>query len=39
MGYNRCPLFTILMEQRLYVVSFVKINKAELPKLILSKFG
>jgi hypothetical protein len=39
MGYNRCPFFTILTEQRLYKVSFVKINKSELPKLIFSQLG
>jgi hypothetical protein len=39
MGYNRCPLFTILTEQRLCVVSFVKINKTELPEPILSELG
>jgi hypothetical protein len=27
MGYNRCPLFIILTEQRFCVVSFIKINK------------
>ena len=39
MGYNRCPLFTILTEQRLCVVSFVKINKTELLEPILSELG
>jgi hypothetical protein len=39
MGYNRCPLFTILTEQKLCVVSFVKINKTIFPTLILSKLG
>jgi hypothetical protein len=37
MGYNRCPLFIMLTEQRFCAVSFIKINKTELPKLILSK--
>jgi hypothetical protein len=38
MGYNRCPLFIMLTEQHGFcVVSFIKINKTELPKLILSK--
>jgi hypothetical protein len=38
MGYNRCPLFIMLMEQHGFCsVSFIKINKTELPKLILSK--
>jgi len=37
MGYNRCPLFIMLTEQGFCVVSFIKINKTELPKLILSK--
>jgi hypothetical protein len=39
MSYNRCPLFTTLTEQRLCVVSFIKINKTNLPKLIFSKLG
>jgi len=39
MGYESCPLFTTLTEQRLCVVSFVKINKTELPILIFSKLG
>jgi hypothetical protein len=37
MGYNRCPLFIILTEQRFCVVSFIKINKTEFLKLILLK--
>ena len=37
MGYNRCPLFIILTKQGFCVVSFIKINKTELPKLILSR--
>jgi hypothetical protein len=39
MGYDSCPLFTTLTEQRLCAVSFVKINKTELPILIFSKLG
>jgi magnesium-transporting ATPase (P-type) len=39
MSYNRCSLFTILTEHRLCKVSFVKINKSELPKLISSQLG
>jgi hypothetical protein len=36
MGYNRCPLFIMLTEQHGFcAVSFIKINKTELPKLIL----
>ena len=35
-GYNRCPLFTILTKKRLCVVSFVKINKTNLSKLVFS---
>ena len=35
MGYNRCPLFIMLTEQHGFcAVSFIKINKTELPKLI-----
>ena len=38
MGYNRCPLFIMLIEQQEFcAVCFIKINKTELPKLILSK--
>jgi hypothetical protein len=38
MGYNRCPLFIMLTEQHEFcAVSFIKINKTKLPKLILSK--
>jgi hypothetical protein len=33
MGYNRCPLFTILTEQKFCLVSFVKINKTGILKL------
>jgi len=39
MGYDSCPLFTMLTEQRLCIVSFVKINKTELLILIFSKLG
>jgi hypothetical protein len=39
MGYNRCPLFTILTEQRLCVVRFVKINITIFSTLIFSKLG
>ena len=39
MGYNSCHLFTMLTEQRVCVVSVVKINKIGLPKLVFSKFG
>jgi hypothetical protein len=39
MDNDRCPLFTILTEQKLRVVSFVKINKTELPILIFLKLG
>jgi hypothetical protein len=35
-GYNRCPLFIMLTEQHGFcAVSFIKINKTELSKLIL----
>jgi len=37
MGYNRCPLFIMLTEQGFCVVNFIKINKTELPKLILPR--
>jgi hypothetical protein len=37
MGYNRCPLFIILTKQGFCVVSFIKIDKTEFLKLILSK--
>jgi hypothetical protein len=33
------PLFTMLTEKKICVVSVVKINKIGLPKLVFSKFG
>jgi len=39
MGYDSCPLFTMLTEQTLCIVSFVKINKTEVLKFIFSKLG
>ena len=32
MGYNRCPLFIMLTEQRFCAVSFIKINQNWAPK-------
>jgi hypothetical protein len=39
MGYNSCPLFTMLTEQIFCVVNVVKINKIGLPKLVFSIVG
>jgi len=38
-GYDNCPLFTMLTEQRPCVVRVVKINKTKILKMIFSKLG